>query len=274
MTVFYKKYSGNLLIEPIIRTKEELFSTTVAREFKNGYSVIINANFYDITLEGGRDAYFGHDPVPAKETLPNGYIVFNKKKVLGKSDKNFYIAFDNTKMKADGSGLLDAFSSGGGNPPTNVYAAFGGLGPLIINGLKYGNTNLYKEGAPKDAPLTGDPGDKARPYLIQKSASIYSSFMKKDAEVEYRMGKACIGVSKTHVYIYVQSHGHSPGASLTAIRNSLLKEGCKHAVFFDGSDSVLVYDSIGFVIGQAEDKDETCVVGLGLKYTPKPAEKK
>lgn len=64
---------------PLVRTKEELFSSTVINTY-NLYKkqelnlVITNANFYDLSNAGMIDAFNGHDPVPASETTHIFYI--------------------------------------------------------------------------------------------------------------------------------------------------------------------------------------------------------
>lgn len=57
-----------------------------------------------------------------------------------------------------------------------------------------------------------------------------------------------------------------PGKSISAVRDAFLAKGCGHAVFFDGSDSAMLFQNGEFKVRQGEDKDETCVAGLGIKY--------
>jgi len=254
---YIKKLSGNIEISPIVRTAEELFSTTIKKDYaSNPNSIYINANFYDVSYAGILHAVNGNDPVKAEETSILGYVVYNNKLISSDSKPlNFYIASNSNLVGSDD--LSKVITSGQGNPPTNVAVAFGRLGPLIINGLPYGTQNLYKEGAPADAPLIGEPPTNAKDFLIQRSSAKYTSFYEKGNSV----GKTIIGVSKTTIYIIVQEHG-SGGYSLNAIRDYLIKEGCVHAVFFDGSDSSMLFESGNFLVKQGENKDDTCVVGI------------
>ena len=55
---------------PIIRTKEELWETTVRNAYgSESYSVIINAQLYDVSKSGLADALWGSDPIPAAATV-------------------------------------------------------------------------------------------------------------------------------------------------------------------------------------------------------------
>lgn len=262
---------GNFDMIPIIRTQEELFSSTVINTY-NKYKkeeanlVITNANFYDLTSAGKIDAFNGHDPVPASETTALGYVIKNNKLLTGKAAPlDFYIAYyKKEQYKINSSKIFDCYRSGQGNPPLNCSSAFGGLGPLIINGLLYGNSNLYTKNAPKEAPKVGDPG-QYRKYLNQRNSAKYSAFERKDIDSNHTLGKTCIGINEDGIYIISQEEGDTNGMSIQRIRNYLYKNKCKHALFFDGSDSSLFFEKGSFVVKQGENKDETCTVGILFK---------
>lgn len=79
-----KFLTGGFDMLPVIRTKEELFSSTVINIYNSNKKiepnlVITNANFYDLSNSGKIDAFNGHDPVPASATTALGYVVENKK---------------------------------------------------------------------------------------------------------------------------------------------------------------------------------------------------
>ena len=57
------------------------------------------------------------------------------------------------------------------------------------------------------------------------------------------------------------------GSSLNDIRNSFVKEKCRYAAFFDGSDSSMLFENGRFVISMGQDKNELCTAGiLFIKY--------
>lgn len=260
-----REIENDFELKPILRTKEELFSTTVARTYNDEkFSFIINANFYDVTVSAMMDLKMGNDPVPAEETIPIGHVIYNKKKITGKSaSQDFYIASKETTV-CSGNDYSKIFQSGQGDTPSNVAIGFGGLGPIILNGLEYGHENKYKKGAPKDAILKGEPSKEAKKYLIQRSSSKFTSFSINDKKQGYKLGKTCFGVSKKGLYVIVQQHGDT-GWSFQKVKEYFLKKECIHAVFMDGSDSALFYENNKFLAKQAENKDETCVIGIGIK---------
>ncbi|MHC9243723.1 phosphodiester glycosidase family protein [Pseudomonas aeruginosa] len=258
---------GSLDLVPVIRTKEELFSTTVQNYNKSRkVTAIINTNFYDVTKAGLLDALSGDDPVPADATTPLGKVIYNGKHAIGVSEPlNFYIAYFKDRFPNEG-GIYSAFSSGQGDPPSSCTCGIGGLGPLIINGLSYGKTNKYSSGAPKDAPSIGEPPPAAKKFLVQRSSAKFTAFAVNDAKYQSRIGKTCLGVGKDNICIFVQQHGDS-GMSLDEVRDEFLSYGCQHAVFFDGSDSSLLFTDVdGFVVTQDHNKDETCVAGLAFHW--------
>jgi hypothetical protein len=260
-----KEIESDFQIEPILRTKEELFSETVSRVSKEKeYSFVINANFYDLTYAAKLDALNGHDPVPAEGTIPLGRVVFNKKPLTGTSaNQDFYIAAKESTI-CSGDDFSKLFQSGQGDTPSNVEIGFGGLGALILNGLEYGHKNKYKKGAPKNAILKGKPSPEARKFLIQRSSSKYTSFSANDKRQGNKLGKTCLGISKKGLYVIVQQHG-KPGWSVQKVKDYFLDKKCIHAVFFDGSDSSMLYEDGKFLAKQGENKDETCIIGIGFK---------
>ncbi|KAA1245835.1 phosphodiester glycosidase family protein [Aquimarina sp. RZ0] len=260
-----KEIESDFLIEPVFRTKEELFSDTVSRVSKEKeYSFIINVNFYDLTYAGKLDALNGHDPVAAKETIPLGRVVFNKKPLTGTSaNLDFYIASKESTI-CSGDDFSKVFQSGQGDTPSNSAIGFGGLGALILNGLEYGHQNKYKKGAPKNAILKGEPSSEAKKFLIQRSSNKYTSFSANDKKQGNKLGKTCLGISKKGIYVVVQQHG-SPRWSVQKVKDYFKDKKCVHAVFFDGSDSSMLYEKGSFLAKQGENKDETCVIGIGFK---------
>jgi hypothetical protein len=213
-------------------------------------------------------AFAGHNPIDATNTTPLGRVILNGVTVAGTSaPQDFYLAFDQSAA-FDHSDLTLVASSGKGDPPsTKNTVAFGGLGPIIIGGLPYGTSNLYASGAPKEAPQTGEPPAAAKKFLTRRSSAKYSAFMARDKSTSGTLGKTCVGINEKNVIIYVQENGTS-GMTLDQIRDEFIGHKCKHAVFFDGSDSSMLATGGGIVVGQGEDKDETCTVGVSFSWYP------
>jgi hypothetical protein len=255
---------GKLLVRPVIRTKEEFFSTTVLTYLSTKKpSVVINGNFYDLTTSGYLDVMSGNDPVAADNTIPLGLVIQNGSKVAGNSAaQDFVIAFNDY---ADISkSFLNAVKTGQGDPPLLAkWSGFGGLGPIIINGLPYGRQNKYSQGAPADAPPVGAPTADAKKYLTQRSSAKFSAFAARDSDSGNTLGKTCVGVSDTELLIFVQEDGVA-GQSIESIRDEFLTHSCKHAVFFDGSDSSLMAEKDAILAKQGPNKDESCTIGVAF----------
>jgi len=79
-------------------------------------------------------------------------------------------------------------------------------------------------------------------------------------------GKTCIGISPSKVIISVHQDGVK-GSSLGDIRDSFIKQKCRYAAFFDGSDSSMLFENGKFIINMGQDKNELCTAGiLFVKY--------
>jgi len=160
---------------------------------------------------------------------------------------------------------------GFGNLPRdqNIRTGISGLCPLIINGLKYGTGNKYKSGVPEGAPVTGAPGAKYEPYLIQRNNNRYASL----AGTKYPSGtgKAGFGITATgRGYVIVQAHLiQGGGVTFDVFRDKFISLGCTNALACDGSDSVFMYRGGAFVVDSAirvsHNKIETMTCGLGFK---------
>lgn len=159
------------------------------------------------------------------------------------------------------SQILTAYSAGYGNPPLDKTFAIGGLGPLIIDGLPYGNQNEYFHlvyNYDPSPPLIGWPPSNIRPFLKTRSNSTYESINIQGAA----KGKTCIGISESGIYIYSQRDNAASGYTLDAVRNMFINYSCRHAVFLDGSDSALLHHNGSLLITQGTWKPYTCPVGL------------
>jgi hypothetical protein len=247
----------------IHRTREEFFEVTVRRESKKyNFKAVINGNNYDVTVGGITDAALGHDPVEALHTTPKGHVVSGGKIVDGTSEpKRFYVVERAGPQKKKS----DYFEFGFGDPPIGPgygSAGLGGLGPVIINRLKFGDGNLYRQGVPPGAPLQGDPGPKYRPFLVQRNNNHYRGLAKKGK----RTGKVVMAICRSadKMLLLVQPDGVPIGISLDDLRDKLAQVGVDDAIFLDGSDSAMLMINNKFHIRQGENKDELTTIGLGF----------
>lgn len=278
-----RELTGKIDIYPLIRTKEELFSTTVINSYKEIIKqltdpktkisrkadiYIINANWYNVSYSGIIDAQNGEDPVPAYETTNLGLIYKNGEINSGTSAKDGYFISFRREIMLKENDIRLSFKMGIGNPVGKEFptAAFGDIGPLIINNLPYGSTNLYKEGTSNKAPLIGEPPAELKKYLTRRSSKKFAQFATKDRDEGYIKGKTCLGICESKIIIAVQQDGLK-GPSLDGIRDYFLKHSCQYAAFFDGSDSAMLFENGKFKIKMGEDKNELCTAGIILiKY--------
>ncbi|GAA3722577.1 hypothetical protein GCM10022268_33440 [Sphingomonas cynarae] len=155
------------------------------------------------------------------------------------------------------------YVTGLGNPPQggNTVTALGNLGPLISNGLPYGQGNRYRP--PTTGPTTGEPGAAARPSLIQRNNSTLNSV----EQLPSATGKTIIAyhAREQALLVGVQEHGRAPGSSYASLRDALIVAGFSDAVFLDGSDSSLLYYRGRQIVAPAENKNELMTVALGFR---------
>ena len=252
----------------IRRTAEELFSATVTREVAaSNLRVAVNGNMFDVSRTGLIDVGIGHDPVPAGKTSSIGHVVIGGTRVAGSSQPDrFHVAF-NITWAAPLPPVRNepSYRFGMGDPPTGTggaEVALGGLGPIIIGGLRFGAGNLYRAGVPAGAPVSGPVPAVHQPFLIQRNNNHYVSFQGRGASV----GKIAVAINRTQdmLLVLVQSQGGRSGMTLNALRDKLIAVGCSDAVFGDGSDSAMLVAGGRTLIAQGEDKEEATTIGLGF----------
>lgn len=256
------------IMRVIHRTRTELFGTTVAREVAaQNLRTAINGNMFDVSASGKIDIRVGHDPVTASATSPIGQVVTGGRVISGSSEPHrFYLAFN-----LSWAGPLPplhghpSFRFDMGNPPLGsggADTALGGLGPIIIGGLRYGVGNLYRAGVPSGAPNTGPVSSTFRPFLVQRNNNTYAALQSRGAAV----GKVVVAINRTEdmLLVLVQEDGGSSGMTLNTLRRKLMAIGCDDAVFGDGSDSVMLVVGGRAMIAQGSDKEEATAIGLGF----------
>ncbi|HET9056450.1 MAG TPA: RHS repeat-associated core domain-containing protein, partial [Chitinophagaceae bacterium] len=200
-------------------------STAIKLATKDVATYSINMQQYESTNLRARANYgTGAGPYSNSDYRAIGYAVADGKVVSGRSSpQTFYFAQDAKTKK---------WSAGQGDAPTNSAVAFGGGIPIIINGLSYGEKNVYSSGAPADLPITGDPGAGNSKYLLQRSNSGYTQQNNKS------LGKSIVAFnSKTSDFLIITQEDGIQGMSLDEIRDYVKGLGFDNALSFDGSTS-------------------------------------
>lgn len=206
-----------------------------------------------MTKSGYIDVIAGHDPIPTQDTINQGFALLGTSKRYGNSSPlMFYIA-----QKIDYS-----WHAGQGDvPEKGFYTGIGGLCPLVVNGLKYGIKNLYSKKL-QNPILIGEPNPQHKPYLIQRSNRKYLDLHGADNKA----GRAGLGFDKNgNLIIIIQQHGAGGQVSYDGFRDMFISFGCISALSVDGSDSVFLWHDKKFQFKAAEDKDETQIIGIGIR---------
>jgi hypothetical protein len=249
----------------IVRTAEELFSSTVSTHL-SGMHVVVNGNYFGLTTMGKVDVAWGHDPVPAADTLIEGRVVSGGGVIAGDS-RPLLFWFGQVATPKFGK-FARTYQAGAGDPPLapTTVSAIGGVGPLIIDGLQHGAGNEYRKGAPAAAPLTGAPSAAAAPFLSQRNNATFVSAETRPVQT----GKTILASHSANrmLLVAVQPNAVSPGMSYTAIRDTLVTLGFDQAVFLDGSDSAFMTVGGRWLSSPGANKDEGMVVGIGFKWHP------
>lgn len=252
--LYYVVMAGKTRMRIMLRTKDEYFSTFVDREAVNlGMDVVINGNFYDINKTSKFWAVMGTSS-DASNTTPEGFLIESQAVIGGISRPNhFYVA----------QLMGPIWTFGFGDPGSSrTLSAIGGLGPLIINGLNYGDGNLYKAGAPANAPTTGAPPAAAASFLIQRNNETFKDANNKGAAV----GKTVIAYAPVadKLVVLIQPNGASTGITLEDLRDKLAAVGVNSAVFLDGSDSSMLWVNGIWQISPGSRKNHTNTIGVAF----------
>lgn len=263
----------------ILRVTEDRF-TNVAPGLAGSPIVIINGNYYDVTSAGKRDAFFFNDGAEPSETTPEGRLV-NNGRLIGGTIRRQMFHFGKTTDPFVGPPPpiplraplpLPRYFSGFGPAPTRVngrtvVSTIGGAGPLIIDGLRYGVGNLYRAGAPANAPAAGAPPAAAQNFLTQRNNNTFRSANGLPPASGKTILAACS--SRARVLVCVQEDG-SAGQRLDHIRDRLFSLGFDHAVFLDGSNSSCIWFGGRWIVRPHEYKDETNTIGVAFSRGTSP----
>jgi len=250
------------ILVPIVRTSKEeqargleTIETVVERAQKLAdFDVCINGVWYDYSYWSASQGI-----APLEDTINEGEVLLATGERHGAPSKEGYFAAQKNDL---------TWQFGYGNLPSSGFrTGMGGLCPLIINGLKYGAKNEYKAGVPSGAPLIGEPDQKFKQFLIQRSSNKFTALQKTSP----RVGKSGFGVTKDGTgIIMVQPHGISKGITTEQFRDTFIGLGCIHAMACDGSDSVFMYrkktnNNVVFECRPGEWKRNSMTIALGFK---------
>ncbi len=255
--LLYMVMAGQSRMSIILRTADELFTTFVDREARRlGVDVVVNGNYYDVNRVGLAFAVLQTTAGPGSRTTPEGRLVQNQQIIGGISRPNhFYFA--------ESVGPEYGWTFGFGDPPTDGQAsAMGGVGPMIINGLKYGDGNVYQPGTPPGAPTTGDPPPGLASNLIQRNNATFKSFNDMGA----RRGKTVIAYSSSDdkLVLVHQPENASTGITLEALRDKLAAIGVDNAVFLDGGNSAMLMANFNWYTRPGDNKNRTNTIGVAF----------
>lgn len=240
-------------MEIIVRTQEELFSQTVERAYSAGpFVCAVNGPQYSLSNAGKADALWGDDPVAANHTTPDGLIVRKGSDTVGSSVASlFYIAQ-----------ISGHYRFGMGDPPADADRAIGGVGPMIINGLRYGVGNIC---ASEPACNESGPVPEDREAdLVQRNNLTYAA----QQSFPPSTGKTIIATNSQQgkLLLIVQRHGVA-GVSFDDLTATLVNLGCDNAIFLDGSDSSMLHANGMFHVRQGSNKNETNTIGISFSLS-------
>ncbi len=186
---------------------------------------------------------------------PEGQSVQNQQLLIGDSSPaTFYLAQDQ----------LGNWSSGQGDPPMDSKVAFGGGVPLIINGLAYGERNLYRNfpdsltGAAQ-VPERGDPGEIFREFLTQRSNAGFPGQNISD------LGKSIMAYDLYDNLIIGIQEDDTGNFTLDQLRDYLISLDCVSAISFDGSNSATLVKDDAVLVAPNYIKNRSIPVGIQIR---------
>jgi hypothetical protein len=258
--LYFLVMSGKTRMRVMLRRDDEYFTTFVDREaVKLGVDVVVNGNMYDVRYVGLFWALLGTSSDP-DNTLPEGFLIDSQVRIDGNSQpQRFYVSQTAGR----------SWKFGYGNPiSVGTGAAVGGVGPLIIDGLKYGPFHEYKFTA---EPLPGGQPYKPKPnepsvddakYLSERQSVHFRNFQEQGP----RRGKTVIAYASAadKVLVVHQPEQANTGIDLADLRDRLAAVGVDNAVFLDGGDSAMLWVNGIWHTSPAARKNHTNIVGVAF----------
>ena len=147
-----------------------------------------------------------------------------------------------------------------GDPTTEYYTGIGGLCPLIVNGLAYGEVNVYNKKDLTNPILSGEPKPEHKPYLFQRSSRKFH-----DLNIASNAGKVGFGIKANGNVVIFLEENITAKMNYYAFRNLFIHERCMHAFACDGSDSVFLHLNKRWRVRAAVHKDNTQTSGIGFR---------
>lgn len=251
---------------PVVRQETEEFTLTASRALEElNLDTVVNGPQFTLTQLARAGAVLGQTQSPEVSTT-DGLVIEDGIVLDGRSSE--YTFFLSGNESRDGTFIWDF---GFGNPPIDSSVAFGGAIPLVINGLKFGDGNLYyptygvtNPNVPiaTQGPLTGDPGD-FEPFLFQRNNSGFAAWVSNPLST----GKTAVGFNPDtgEFMLAVQEHGSTNGMSIVDLREEFYKRGFTNALLFDGSDSSMITNQRGLFIPPGSIKNDIIEVGIGFR---------
>ncbi|MEY4590452.1 MAG: hypothetical protein RL497_2528 [Pseudomonadota bacterium] len=257
--------TGGVQMIMLVRRTKEYFTDFIKRAaVEHDVKVVVNGSFTDLSYGAIAAVRLGNKPLEANESTPIGQVIQDGKLIAGTSSPGKYSfsqisgPYAYTKTMCG----IDQFSVQMGNGPMATTSAIGGVAPIIIDGLPYGENNLYSAGAPNGAPPKGEVDSKFKYFLTQKSNAMYSAILSRGGAV----GKTAIGYSSSERTLFVVSQADgAPGLDANGIRANFIAKRVNNAVFMDCSDSATLYYDGKFLIKPGDDKNEFLTVAVGFK---------
>jgi len=251
---------------PVVKPDAEEFTLTASRALEeSNLDTVVNGPLYSVDRLAIGGALAGWAQSPDK-TQTDGLVIQDGIVVDGRSSEmTFYLA---GLEGAEGSLTWDF---GFGNPPGDAAVAFGGAIPLIVDGLKYGDGNLYHSiygvtdpevPIAVQGPRTGDPGD-FEPFMYQRNNLGYADW----ASRPLGTGKTAIGYNPDtgEFMLAIQPDGSRQGMSIDALRDEFSNRGFSDALLFDGSDSSMIVKQRGLFVPPGAFKNNTIEIGIGFR---------
>ncbi len=246
----------NVSFKAIIRNAQNSLTTEMKKaDQKAQTDYMINAQQYEAKPGTNPDYHTATSPQPNYQS--QGQNIQGGKVVEGRSSsQSFYIAISKT----------GAVSSGQGNPPAGSETAFGGGVPIMINGLQYGEKNIWKENTPGGIIKNeaGPVSAENMQWLDQKSSTGYGKQNATD------VGKTIVGYnSKNKTWVVVSQQNDVEGMSMDMIKSSLTKAGYDNIMSFDGSSSSTLVKDQTTLTQPADYKNNTAPSGVQLSVPVK-----
>jgi RHS repeat-associated protein len=240
----------NVDFQFVIRKSNEYF-TQATKNFTSNRDFTINSQMFDYA--DAWDYYWAKTPQPTKDYTPQGFNISEGNKVSGRSaDQTFYFS-----QNASGQ-----WTTGFGDVPSDSKFGFGGGTPLIIKGLKFGTTNIYKDDAPERVKKVGTQGwikEEDWKYLKQKSNGVYPG------QSEADVGKTILGYNSIEdTWIIVSQQNGKEGYTLDEIRDKLYDLGYDHVLGMDGSSSATLSEDGNIKVKPSQRKNSTIPSGINL----------